>query len=310
MVQLIVSILRHIVMREVIVYGAGTMGSGIAHTFALHGYQVVLVDLDELALAKSKQSITKNLERQKKKGIITVKHVSETLNQLIFCKDASKQLKSCDLVVEAVSENFDVKLKVLRAAEKLVSSKAILTTNTSSISITKLAAALENPGRFLGMHFMNPVPVMSLVEVIKGIRTTPQTVDLVVSIVETLDKYPVIVNDYPGFVANRILMPMINEAIYTLHEGIATVSAIDQIMQIGMSHPMGPLKLADFIGLDVCLAILKVMQDGFGNPKFAPCPLLENLVSAKMLGVKSGLGFYDWANESKNPEVNEYFNLL
>jgi 3-hydroxybutyryl-CoA dehydrogenase len=295
-------------MKKVIVYGAGTMGSGIAHSFALHQYQVVLVDLEEVALHKAKQSIQTNLERQASKNSISISQIEETLGRLVFCTDAQKELPNCDLVIEAVSENFEIKASVLKYAEKFVSDKAVLTSNTSSISITKLAAQLDFPERFIGMHFMNPVPMMELVEVIKGVCTSQETIDEVMSTVTKLDKKPVLVNDLPGFVANKILMPMINEAIYTLYEGTAKVDAIDTIMQLGMAHPMGPLKLADFIGLDVCLAILKVMQDGFGSPKFTPCPLLENLVNAKMLGVKTGLGFYDWSVDKKNPTVNTYFN--
>lgn len=295
-------------MKKVIVYGAGTMGSGIAHSFALHQCQVVLVDLEEVALRKAKQSIQTNLERQASKNSISISQIEETLGRLVFCTDAQKELPNCDLVIEAVSENFEIKASVLKYAEKFVSDKAVLTSNTSSISITKLAAQLDFPERFIGMHFMNPVPMMELVEVIKGVCTSQETIDEVMSTVTKLDKKPVLVNDLPGFVANKILMPMINEAIYTLYEGTAKVDAIDTIMQLGMAHPMGPLKLADFIGLDVCLAILKVMQDGFGSPKFTPCPLLENLVNAKMLGVKTGLGFYDWSVDKKNPTVNTYFN--
>tara|TARA_B100000809_G_C14998428_1_gene480616 strand:+ start:99 stop:995 length:897 start_codon:yes stop_codon:yes gene_type:complete len=294
-------------MRKIIIYGAGTMGNGIAHSFALHHFDVVLVDLNRANLEKAEKNITKNVTRQIEKGQIDKKEGTETLDRLLYLTDATEELPLCDLVIEAVSENFSIKSKLLTEVEKLVSKETILTSNTSSISITKMAAQLQRPENFLGMHFMNPVPIMELVEVIKGIQTSQQTIEKALSIIIQLEKQPIVVNDYPGFVANKILMPMINEAICTLHEGTATVDAIDQIMQLGMAHPMGPLKLADFIGLDICLAILKVMQNGFGNPKYAPCPLLENLVNAKMLGVKSGLGFYDWSTDKKNPFVNNYF---
>ncbi len=283
------------------------MGNGIAHSFALHHFDVVLVDLNRANLEKAEKNITKNVTRQIEKGQIDKKEGTETLDRLLYLTDATEELPLCDLVIEAVSENFSIKSKLLTEVEKLVSKETILTSNTSSISITKMAAQLQRPENFLGMHFMNPVPIMELVEVIKGIQTSQQTIEKALSIIIQLEKQPIVVNDYPGFVANKILMPMINEAICTLHEGTATVDAIDQIMQLGMAHPMGPLKLADFIGLDICLAILKVMQNGFGNPKYAPCPLLENLVNAKMLGVKSGLGFYDWSTDKKNPFVNNYF---
>tara|TARA_B100000809_G_scaffold51468_1_gene46701 strand:- start:724 stop:1620 length:897 start_codon:yes stop_codon:yes gene_type:complete len=294
-------------MKKIIVYGAGTMGNGIAHSFALHHFDVVLVDLNRANLEKAEKNIRRNLNRQIEKGQIDNREATETIDRLLFLTDATKELPICDLVIEAVSENFSIKSKLLTEVEKLVSKDTVLTSNTSSISITKIAAQLQKPEKFLGMHFMNPVPIMELVEVIKGVQTSQHTIEKVLSTLLKLDKKPIVVNDYPGFVANKILMPMINEAIYTLHEGTATVDAIDQIMQLGMAHPMGPLKLADFIGLDICLAILKVMQNGFGNQKYAPCPLLENLVSAKMLGVKSGLGFYDWSTDKKKPLVNHYF---
>jgi 3-hydroxybutyryl-CoA dehydrogenase len=295
-------------MGKIIVYGAGTMGNGIAHSFALHQFEVIVVDLNESVLENAKKTITKNLERQAAKNIISPETVQSTLKQLTFTSDATQYLPQCDLVVEAVSEELPIKTSVLVEAEKLIPKTAILTTNTSSISITKLASHLQRPEQFIGMHFMNPVPIMQLVEVIKGVKTSTKTIKEVMATIKSLDKTPILVNDYPGFVANKILMPMINEAIYTLHEGTATVEDIDEIMRLGMAHPMGPLKLADFIGLDVCLSILRVMQEGFGNQKYAPCPLLENLVNAKMLGVKAGLGFYDWSTDKKSPLTNPYFS--
>jgi 3-hydroxybutyryl-CoA dehydrogenase len=284
------------------------MGNGIAHSFALNKHNVVLVDLNQEALIKAKKNIQKNLDKQVTKQVITPLEAQGAMAQLKFASTASLELKSCDLVIEAITEDFKIKAKILCEIEKKTPKHAIITSNTSSISITKIASKLQRPENFLGMHFMNPVPLMKLVEVIKGIQTSETTIKKITNKINQIQKTPILVNDYPGFVANRILMPMINEAIYTLYQGTATVNAIDEIMQLGMAHPMGPLKLADFIGLDICLAILKVMQKGFGNQKYAPCPLLENLVNAKMLGKKTGKGFYDWSTNIKKPTINKYFD--
>jgi len=294
-------------MDKIVIIGAGTMGNGIAHSFAVHHYNVVLVDLSKDKLSSAKSIIENNLHRQVKKGLLSLQEANATIERILFTTDATSKLSNCQLVIEAVSEKIAIKREVLKNIEKLVPNNTILTSNTSSISITKIANVLQRPENFIGMHFMNPVPVMQLVEVIKGIHTSQLTIRNTLKIIKKIEKTPIVVNDYPGFVANKILMPMINEAIYTLHEKTASVDAIDQIMILGMSHPMGPLKLADLIGLDVCLEILKVMQEGFGNPRYAPCPLLENLVNAKMIGIKSGLGFYDWSVDKKEPPVNKYF---
>lgn len=275
------------------------MGNGIAHTFAQYGFKVNLVDINENALQKAIATITKNLDRQLQKGAITEDVKNNTLSNITTLTDLEKGAKGADLVVEAASENIDVKLKIFKQLDEICDSKTILASNTSSISITQIAAVTKRADKVIGMHFMNPVPVMKLVEVIRGYNTSNDVCKSIMEMSKTLNKVPVEVNDYPGFVANKILMPMINEAIITLYEGVAGVSEIDTVMKLGMAHPMGPLQLADFIGLDVCLSILRVLQDGFGNPKYAPCPLLVNMVTAGHLGVKSGKGFYDYSTGSK-----------
>lgn len=275
------------------------MGNGIAHTFAQYGFKVNLVDINENALQKAIATITKNLDRQIQKGAINEDVKNNTLSNITTLTDIEKGAKGADLVVEAASENIDIKLKIFKQLDEICDSKTILASNTSSISITQIAAVTKRADKVIGMHFMNPVPVMKLVEVIRGYNTSNDVCKSIMEMSKTLNKVPVEVNDYPGFVANKILMPMINEAIITLYEGVAGVSEIDTVMKLGMAHPMGPLQLADFIGLDVCLSILRVLQDGFGNPKYAPCPLLVNMVTAGHLGVKSGKGFYDYSTGSK-----------
>jgi len=279
--------------RKVGVIGAGTMGNGIAHVFAQFGYDVILVDVSPEVLKRALETIQTNLDRQIKKGVVQPEEKERILHRIQTTTDLSA-LKDRDLVVEAVTENESVKQHIFQSLSRIVSERCLIATNTSSISITKLAQHVTKPERFVGMHFMNPVPVMKLVEVIKGYNTSDSVVDQVVQIARDLDKEPVVVNDYPGFVANRILMPMINEAIYALYEGVASKEAIDTVMKLGMNHPMGPLTLADFIGLDVCLAILNVLYEGFKHPKYAPCPLLVNMVNAGHLGRKTGKGFYDY----------------
>lgn len=281
------------------VIGAGTMGNGIAHSFAQHGFSVFLVDVSQEAITKGIATITKNLDRQVAKGIITEQEKTDTLSRIRTLTSIDATLSECDLVVEAASENFDIKSSVFKQLDKVCKPSCILASNTSSISITRIAAVTQRPANVIGMHFMNPVPVMKLVEVINGYSTSAETTETVVEMSRRLNKIPVSVNDYPGFVANKILMPMINEAIITLHEGVAGVEEIDTVMKLGMAHPMGPLQLADFIGLDICLSILRVLQDGFGNPKYAPSPLLVNMVTAGMLGVKTGKGFYDYSKGGK-----------
>ena len=275
------------------------MGNGIAHTFAQCGYVVNLVDVNEAALQKAIATITKNLERQLQKGSITEDIKNSTLKNITTYSDLSKAATHADLVIEAASENLDVKLKIFRQLDEICPSQTIFASNTSSISITQIAAATKRADRVIGMHFMNPVPVMKLVEVIRGYTTSDVVCDLIMSTSKSLNKIPVEVNDFPGFVANKILIPMINEAIITLNEGVAGVEEIDTVMKLGMAHPMGPLQLADFIGLDVCLNIMRVLQEGFGNSKYAPCPLLVNMVTAGHLGVKSGKGFYDYSGGGK-----------
>ncbi|WP_367867165.1 3-hydroxyacyl-CoA dehydrogenase family protein [Pedobacter sp. WC2423] len=282
-------------MTKIAVIGSGTMGNGIAHTFAQFGYQVNLVDINQEALNKGLNTISKNLDRQATKGTITEEDKATTLKNITTFTDLKSGVANADLVVEAATENLELKLKIFRDLDAYVKPGAILASNTSSISITHIASVTTKGENVIGMHFMNPVPVMKLVEVIRGYATSDETTSLVMSLSEKLGKVPVEVNDYPGFVANRILMPMINEAIYTLFEGVAGVSEIDTVMKLGMAHPMGPLQLADFIGLDVCLAIMNVLHKGFGNPKYAPCPLLVNMVMAGKKGVKSGEGFYDYS---------------
>ncbi|MBB6498925.1 3-hydroxybutyryl-CoA dehydrogenase [Pedobacter cryoconitis] len=286
-------------MTKIAVIGSGTMGNGIAHTFAQFGYQVNLIDINQEALNKGLDTVSKNLDRQVTKGTITEADKTKTLQNIHTFTDLKSGVSEADLVVEAATENLDLKLKIFRDLDAYAKPGAILASNTSSISITHIASVTSRGEKVIGMHFMNPVPVMKLVEVIRGYATSDETTELVMKLSENLDKVPVEVNDYPGFVANRILMPMINEAIYTLFEGVAGVSEIDTVMKLGMAHPMGPLQLADFIGLDVCLAILNVLHKGFGNPKYAPCPLLVNMVMAGKKGVKSGEGFYDYANGVK-----------
>lgn len=286
-------------MKNITVIGSGTMGNGIAHVFAQCGYSVHLVDINENALQKALATITKNLDRQLQKGSIDETTKNNTLKNISTTSDLSKAAAIADLVVEAASENLDIKLKIFKQLDEICPPSTILASNTSSISITKIASATKRPDKVIGMHFMNPVPMMKLVEVIRGYNTTDAVCGLIMETSEKLGKIPVEVNDYPGFVANKILMPMINEAIITLQEGVAGVEEIDTVMKLGMAHPMGPLQLADFIGLDVCLNILRVLQDGFGNPKYAPCPLLVNMVTAGHLGAKSGKGFYDYSLGSK-----------
>ncbi|MEN9290278.1 MAG: hypothetical protein RLZZ357_121 [Bacteroidota bacterium] len=294
-------------MKNVAVIGAGTMGNGIAHVFAQFGYQVNLIDVSEAALERALATISKNLDRQVAKGGITEAEKTQTLQNLSTFSVMAEGVKGVELVVEAATENVDLKLKIFKELDALTSPEVILATNTSSISITKIAAVTNRPEKVIGMHFMNPVPVMKLVEIIRGYSTSDEVTNLIMETSRSLSKVPVEVNDYPGFVANRILMPMINEAIYTLFEGVAGVEEIDTVMKLGMAHPMGPLQLADFIGLDVCLAILEVLHDGFGNPKYAPCPLLVNMVMAGKKGVKSGEGFYSWTHGTKDLVVAANF---
>ncbi|MCL4111322.1 UNVERIFIED_CONTAM: hypothetical protein GTU68_034035 [Idotea baltica] len=270
------------------------MGNGIAHVFGLHEYEVILVDISPSQVDKAMTTISKNLDRMLQKGHINSDQKIGTLLSIKTSTDLTSAVVDADLVIEAVSEDIDLKRKLFRELSEHAPSECILASNTSSISITKIAAVTTHPERVIGMHFMNPVPVMKLIEIIKGHRTSPEITRAVVTIGKSLGKVPVEVNDYPGFIANRILMPMINEAIWSLHEGVGTAEAIDSIMKLGMAHPMGPLQLADFIGLDVCYSILKVMQDGFGNQKYAPCPLLVNMVNAGMLGKKTKEGFYEY----------------
>jgi 3-hydroxybutyryl-CoA dehydrogenase len=295
-------------MKNITVIGSGTMGNGIAHTFAQHGFNVSLVDINEVALNRALQTITNNLDRQIKKGIIDEQAKTATLNHIKIYTSLKDAVQNADLVIEAATENREIKLGLFKQLSELCSDKVILASNTSSISITQIASVTKNPGNVIGMHFMNPVPLMKLIEVIRGYATTDEVTAKIMQLSETMDKTPVEVNDYPGFVANRILMPMINEAIYTLYESVAGVYEIDTVMKLGMAHPMGPLQLADFIGLDICLAILNVLHNGFGNPKYAPCPLLVNMVTAGHLGVKSGSGFYKYAAGSKDLVVADKFN--
>ncbi|SOD13148.1 3-hydroxybutyryl-CoA dehydrogenase [Pedobacter xixiisoli] len=294
-------------MKNIAVIGSGTMGNGIAHTFAQFGYAVKLIDINADALQKAIDTIGKNLERQVAKGTITAIDKENTLKNLSTSTDLKSAVADVDLVVEAATENIELKLKIFQDLDTYTKPETILASNTSSISITKIAAATNRGDKVIGMHFMNPVPIMKLVEVIRGYATSDITTNIVMKLSKKLEKVPVEVNDYPGFVANRILMPMINEAIYSLYEGVAGVYEIDTVMKLGMAHPMGPLQLADFIGLDVCLAILNVLHQGFGNPKYAPCPLLVNMVTAGKKGVKSGEGFYDYSNGVKEAKVAAKF---
>jgi 3-hydroxybutyryl-CoA dehydrogenase len=294
-------------MKNITVIGSGTMGNGIAHTFAQFGYAVNLIDVSETALQKALATISKNLDRQVAKGGITEADKAATLGNIKTFTDLKSAAQNADLVIEAASENVEVKLKIFKQLDEICQPNAILGSNTSSISITKIAAATKRADKVIGMHFMNPVPVMKLVEVIRGYSTSDETCKLIMDTSKKLNKVPVEVNDYPGFVANKILMPMINEAIITLFEGEAGVEEIDTVMKLGMGHPMGPLQLADFIGLDICLNIMRVLQDGYGNPKYAPCPLLVNMVMAGHMGVKSGKGFYDYSGGGKELVVADRF---
>jgi len=294
-------------IQHITVIGSGTMGNGIAHTFAQYGFNVSLIDVNADALSKALITIEKNLERQVQKATISEEEKANTLQRIQTFTSLKPAITNAQLVIEAATEQLDVKLNLFRELDHLCSPGTILASNTSAISITRLAAETNRPDRVIGMHFMNPVPVMKLVEVIQGYATSQEVVETISKLTQCLEKIPVAVQDYPGFIANRILMPMLNEAIYSLYEGVAGVHEIDIVMKLGMAHPMGPLQLADFIGLDVCLAILKVLQDGFGNSKYAPCPLLVNMVAARQLGIKSGIGFYDYRKNTKDLEVATRF---
>ena len=294
-------------MKNITVIGAGTMGNGIAHTFAQKDFNVNLVDISADALERAIATISKNLDRMVKKERITEDDKNNTLSNITTYTDIKEGVKGVDLVVEAATENIDLKLKIFKQLDEICDTNTLLATNTSSISITKIAAVTNRPTQVIGMHFMNPVPVMKLVEVIRGYATSDKVTERVMEMSRALGKSPVEVNDYPGFVANRILMPMINESIETLFQGVAGVEEIDTVMMLGMAHPMGPLHLADFIGLDVCLSILEVMHEGFGNPKYAPNPLLVNMVTAGKLGIKSGEGFYNYSEGPRNKKVAEQF---
>ncbi len=295
-------------MKNIAVIGAGTMGNGIAHVFAQFGHTVTLIDVSQDALDKAKATITKNLDRQVSKGTLSEEEKLITLSNITTDTSIENGVKNVQLVVEAATENIELKLKIFNELDRVCAPEVILASNTSSISITKIASVTKRPDKVIGMHFMNPVPVMKLVEIIRGYSTSDEVTSLIMETSRRLNKVPVEVNDYPGFVANRILMPMINEAIYTLYEGVAGVEEIDTVMKLGMAHPMGPLQLADFIGLDVCLAIMRVLHDGFGNPKYAPCPLLVNMVTAGKKGVKSGEGFYSWTHGTKDLVVAANFS--
>ncbi len=294
-------------MKNAAVLGAGTMGNGIAHVFAQSGYQVALFDVSEAALTRAVATIEKNLDRQVAKGALSAEDKDAALARIQTGTSLEAAVAQADLVVEAATENEAIKLKIFEDLDRLAPAHCILASNTSSISITRIAAATQRPEQVIGMHFMNPVPVMKLVEIIRGFKTSDATTDAVIRMSESLGKIAISCNDYPGFVANRILMPMINEAIESLHTGVAGVAEIDGIMKLGMAHPMGPLQLADFIGLDVCLSILRVLHSGLGQPKYAPNPLLVNMVQAGLLGVKSGQGFYNYAAGTKDAPVNSYF---
>jgi 3-hydroxybutyryl-CoA dehydrogenase len=294
-------------IKNIAVIGAGTMGNGIAHVFAQNGFSVNLVDVSQPQLDKAISTIHKNLDRQVTKNVITEEEKNKTIQNISTFTSMKEGVKESDLVIEAASENIDLKLKIFKELDESTSEKCILASNTSSISITKIAAATKRPSKVIGMHFMNPVPVMKLVEIINGYSTDKEVSKKIIELSKQIGKIPCEVNDYPGFVANRILMPMINEAIYALYEGVAGVEEIDTVMKLGMAHPMGPLQLADFIGLDVCYSILKVLHDGFGNPKYAPCPLLTNMVNASNLGKKTGEGFYKYTAGSKELVVSDQF---
>ncbi len=299
---------KFIEMKNISVIGSGTMGNGIAHLFAQQGFEVALVDLSPDQLQKGMATIAKNMDRQISKGTLTETDKAASLHRITSYTSLADGVKEADLVVEAATEKIEIKLDLFRQLDLLTPAKAVLASNTSSISITQIAAVTQRPSQVIGMHFMNPVPVMKLVEVIRGYTTSEETTRQIMSLSSQLEKVPVEVKDYPGFVANRILMPMINEAMYTLYEGVTGVSEIDTVMKLGMAHPMGPLQLADFIGLDVCLSILNVLHEGFGNPKYAPCPLLINMVAAGFKGVKSGEGFYCYPAGTKDYPVSTRFS--
>lgn len=294
-------------MKNVAVIGAGTMGNGIAHTFAQSGFRVQLIDISEIALKKGIETITKNLDRMVSKETITETQKKETLSNITTFNKITEGVEYASLVVEAATENIELKLKIFKQLDEACPEGTILATNTSSISITQIASVTSRPDHVIGMHFMNPVPIMKLVEIIRGYNTSDEVTEIIMDLSKTLGKIPVEVNDYPGFVANRILMPMLNESIETLYNGVAGVFEIDTVMKLGMAHPMGPLQLADFIGLDVCLSILNVMYEGFKNPKYAPCPLLVNMVRAGKLGIKSGEGFYDYSESRKAEKIAKQF---
>lgn len=294
-------------MNKIAVIGSGTMGNGIAHLFAQTGFKVSMIDISAPVLEKAMQTIAANLDRQISKGTLKPEDKEATLKNITSYTSMAEGVKDCSLVVEAATENVELKLNIFRELDKLCSPGVIFATNTSSISITQIAAVTKRSDKVIGMHFMNPVPVMKLVEVIRGYNTSDEVTKLILDLSKKSGKIPVEVNDYPGFIANRILLPMINEAVYALHEGVAGVEEIDTVMKLGMAHPMGPFQLADFIGLDVCLSILKVLNNGFGNPKYSPCPLLVNMVASGNLGKKSGKGFYDYSGGSKELIVSDYF---
>jgi len=295
-------------MKNIAVIGAGTMGNGIAHTFAQSGFKVQLIDISEASLKRGVDTIAKNLDRMVAKEKITEADKAETLENITLFTSIAEGIEYAGLVVEAATENLDLKLKIFKQLDEACDEDTILASNTSSISITQIAAVTSRPDKVIGMHFMNPVPIMKLVEIIRGYNTSDEVTHTIMELSKTLGKTPTEVNDYPGFVANRILMPMINESIETLYNNVAGVEEIDTVMKLGMAHPMGPLQLADFIGLDVCLSILNVMYDGFKNPKYAPCPLLVNMVQAGKLGVKSGEGFYDYSESRKAEKVSKQFS--
>lgn len=295
-------------MTKIAVIGAGTMGNGIAHVFAQNGFQVNLVDIAQASLDKGIATITKNLDRMVTKGTISENDKENTLNNISGFTNLTEGVAKADLAIEAATENLNIKLKIFKDLDAICAENTILATNTSSISITQIAAVTQRPEKVIGMHFMNPVPIMKLVEIIRGYNTSDEVTKQIMELSVKLGKTPTEVNDYPGFVANRILMPMVNEAIETLYNRVAGVQEIDTVMKLGMAHPMGPLQLADFIGLDVCLSILNVMYDGFKNPKYAPCPLLVNMVRAGKLGVKSGEGFYNYSESRKAEKISAQFN--
>jgi len=294
-------------MKNIAVIGSGTMGNGIAHVFAQSNYKVSLIDISQDALDRALSTIAKNLDRMVSKEKITSADKENTLTNITAFTSMSEGVNGADLVVEAATENVELKMKIFKDLDEACDSNTILATNTSSISITQIAAVTNRPDKVIGMHFMNPVPIMKLIEVIRGYNTSDEVTNQIMEMSKGLGKIPVEVNDYPGFIANRILMPMINEAIYSLYEGVAGVEEIDKVMKLGMAHPMGPLQLADFIGLDVCLSILRVLHDGFGNPKYAPCPLLVNMVTAGHKGIKSGSGFYSWGHGTKDLILADQF---